>query len=89
MEQYDQIFIRIETNKDTVEFLLAKQPLDMIRGGFVTKDEIRQTVETGNAYIPNEYTLGIELTEFDLFITIAVKIDNVLKIVHTVEKYII
>ena len=61
----------------------------MIQGGFVSKNDIRQAVERGNVYEPETYTLGIELPELELFITIAVRIDMILKIVDNVEKHIL
>lgn len=89
MEQNDQIFIKIDSNKKPVEFLLTKQPLAMIRGGFTTKDGIREAVEMGRVYTPDEYMHGIQLIDLGLFITLSVRIDRFLKIIDNVEKHIL
>jgi len=89
MEKDDQIFIKIDSNKDAVEFLLTEQPLAMIQGQFITKDDIRQAVEHGTSYVLDEYIYGTELTDLGLFVTLTVKIDSFLKIIDNVEKHIL
>lgn len=89
MEKDEQIFIKLESDQEPVEFLLTKQPLNMIRGGFVTKNDIRNTIEMGSSYVENEYIYGFELSELALFVTVTVRIDNFLRIIDNVEKHIL
>lgn len=89
MDRDDQIFIQLNPNEEPVEFLLSKQPLNMIRGEFVTKNDIRNAIEIGASYIENEYIYGYEIGELELFVTVTVRIDNFLRIIDNVEKHIL
>lgn len=86
MDHESQIFIQIYADKDPVEFLLTKQPLDMIKGGFVTKDDIRNTVEMGKTYdAPDIYSLAFIVEDLEIVVTLEVRIDPVLYTIENVE----
>ena len=88
MDTDSQIFFQLEPNKEPVEYLLDRQALNMIKGNHVTKDEIKDVVETGSTYIVDEYGKAYRDLSLSLVITITVRIDPVLRIVDNVEKHI-
>jgi len=88
MDEESQISIHVGTGKKAVEYLLDEQPIHMIRGGFVTKDDIRQAVEDPDATLDETYIKLFFVPNLILLINIIVKVDPVLKIVMSVEKHI-
>ena len=86
MERDDQIFILIDPEKDPIEYLLVEQPMGMIKGEFVTKEEIRQVVETGSSYNDEEYIKLYMFPEFHVMITIWVQLDHTLQLILKVKK---
>lgn len=88
VDRDDQIFIQIDPNREPVEFLLVDQPLRMIKYGYVTKDDIRRTVESNRSYVDYEYIDVVYLFDKRLTMTYIVNIDIILKIVLNVEMHI-
>lgn len=84
-EKDDQIFIKLDSNEEPVEFLIAKQPLEFIRAEILTKDEIRETVETG-FYSEGVYSKSFGMQEFSIAMNVFITIDDFLRIVTNVEK---
>lgn len=78
-EKDDQIFNQLDANKEPVEFLIDKQPLEFIRAGIVTKDEIRETVEDG-VQEDNIYAKTFVMQDYIIAMTVFVRI------VESVEK---
>ena len=89
MDHDSQIFIRINPVEDPIEFLLTTQPMEMIKGGFVTKDDIRNTVETGQSYSKDEYMKAFPVENVSVVINISVDIDPILRTIEKVEKHIL
>ena len=80
MDHDSQIFIRIYPDKDPIEFLLTKQPLEMIKGGFVTKEDIRNTVEAGKTYdAPDLFSIAVIVEDLEIVVTFEVWVDIVLR----------
>ena len=44
-----QIFIQRDLNQEPIEYLLDTQPLNMIRGNHITKDDIKRANSGGAA----------------------------------------
>lgn len=87
-EKDDQIFIKLDGNENPTEFLLTKQPLLMLRANFVTKDQLRETVEIGIQIESEKYIRIFELEHLDLAMAVEVRIDVILRIVENVEAII-
>lgn len=85
-ETEEQIFLKLKSEQDLVEFLLDKQALAMIRAGFITRDEIRQTVETGFRNKNEMYSKTFFLEEHNLGMNVFVYLDEFLRVVNKVEK---
>lgn len=85
-ERNDQLFVKIDPDKDAVEFLLSDQPLEMIRANVVTKQEIRETIETGIQNEQELYAKTFILDGFSIIMNVFVYIDEYLRIVSKVEK---
>ena len=85
-ERDDQLYIRANPSEEPLEFLLAEQPLEMIRANIITKDEIRATVETGRQDTPNLYAKLFSMQGYSIAMNVFVQIDGFLRIVENVEK---
>lgn len=89
MDHDSQIFIRIDPGEDPIEFLLITQPMEMIKGGFVTKDDIRNTVEIGKTYdLPNLYSIASTVEGLEIVVTFEVRIDTILQTIENIEVHI-
>ncbi len=84
-ENNEQIFIKIDPDKEAVEFLLAAQAIEMIRAKIVTKDEIRATVESGRQDNTN-YSKTFVMPNYNVAMTVFVRVDGFLRIIENVEK---
>ena len=85
-ERNDQLYIRVNPSEQPLEFLLAEQPLEMIRANIITKDEIRATVETGMQNENEIYAKTFVMDGFSIVMNGFVRVDEYLKIVEKVEK---
>lgn len=85
-ENDDQLFIKIEADKDPVEFFLASQVMEMLRATIVTKDEIRATVETGRQDEISVFAKTFTMLGYNIAMTVFVRIDGFLRVVEHVEK---
>lgn len=85
-EKDDQIFIKLPKDEQLTEFLLDKQPLEFIRAGIVTKDEIRETVENGRQDKPDVYAKVFAMQDYNIAMNVTVKIDGFFRIIENVEK---
>lgn len=85
-ENDDQLFIKLDPDQDPIEFLVAEQPLELIRANIVTKDEIRKTVENG-FYAEGAYSKTFTMQGFSVAMNVFVIIDDFLRIVINVESY--
>jgi hypothetical protein len=85
-EKDDQIFIRLKSDEEPIEFLIADQPLEMIRANVTTKEEIRETVEIGRQDTPNLYAKSFSMQGYSVAMTVFVKVDGFLRIIENVEK---
>lgn|GEM_PF-2517839 len=85
-EKSDQLFIRLDPKKDPIEFLLDRQPLEMIRASILTKEEIRQTIETGFLDVPSTYSKAFKMPNYDIVMNVFVRIDDYLRVIEKIEK---
>lgn len=82
----DQLFIKLNSDGEPVEFLIETQPLELIRAGIVSKQEIRETVETGRQDIVETYSKAFEMQGYNVVMNVYVRIDEFLRIIENVEK---
>lgn len=85
-EKDDQLFIKLKPDEEPIEFLLGQQPLEMIRAGVATKQEIRETVEIGGQDVVNTYSKAFTMQGYNLIMNVYVQIDGFLRIIENVEK---
>jgi len=85
-EKDDQLFIKLNPDKDPIEFLLEKQPLEMIRSGILTREEIRETVETGFLDVPSTYSKAFKMRNYNIVMNVFVRIDDYFRVIENVEK---
>lgn len=85
-ENDEQLFIKIDPDKDSVEFLLMEQPLEMIKAGIVSKFEIREAVEIGRQDVINIYSRAFPMQTYNIVMNVYVQIDKFLQTIESVEK---
>lgn len=87
MSDDSQIFIREADHEEPIEYLLTKQPMEMIQSNFVTKEQIREVIELGKSYqIKDVFSLVFWVESTSLVIVVEVHIDRILRTIEKVEK---
>lgn len=84
-EKDDQIFIRLNNAEEPTEFLLDYQPMAMIASGYITKNQVRETVETGLELESERRKKAFVTHHPELVMTVDVRIDVVLRIIDEVK----